>query len=253
MFFKKSKITFYCTIDGLEKTMPIILSKEYKHEWLKKAHEKFIEKNLNVSKINKDGRIGNTSRCPGIITVKNQGWLLRTWQDIELKLDKDNYFWRTPLDQKNLSENYSAEQIDHHNESMLYDNFLNWPKDTFSKVIKINTPWIAKIPKGYVLYQFHPFYLDDNRFSVLPGCYLPEYGLFSINVPVFWHATKGDFFIKAGTPITQLILMKKEEINFNNIYYKEDKNFKKEHNISTILNFSSFKKQYNKIKEFYNK
>jgi hypothetical protein len=252
MIFKSSKkLIFYCTIEGVEKTMPIISSKEIKYDWIKRLTSSFTDKNLDVSATFADGKIRNASRCPGIFQIKNQGWILRAWQDIELSLDDPEYKWRTPLNQLNLSEGRGQEDVTHHAEMVLTEHFEHWPENAFSQILKINTPWCVKVPKGYVLNQFHPSYLDDDRFTSLPGTYAPEYGIGTLNVPMIWHSKTGRFLIKAGTPIAQLILSKKENIPFENKAI--DNQFKKELKIQDILENMNFKRVYKNIIDYYKK
>jgi len=233
------ELLFYTTIKGIEKTMPIIASKEYKHSWIKKAIDNELSKNV--------------TRCPGIFKIKNEGWLIRTWQDINLSIKDSEYKWQTPLNQKTLSTHFEFDQIGHHDEIFLYNHFDNWPKNTFSKIIKINTPWVVDVPKGYLLHQIHPAYLDENRFTAVPGTYTSETGLNCLNVPVFWHATEGEFLIKAGTPIAQLILTKKEDINYSIEVASESKRFLIKERLTNLLLNMSFKRIYKNIKDFWNK
>lgn len=245
MWKKKNKVIFYCSVDGVEKTMPIILAKDIKYEWIKRAVKSFTEKKLDISHSTNDGKIRHTSRCPGIFQIKSQGWIVRTWQDIELNINEPEYTWRTPLNQVKLSNGISMDDVTHHSEMMLKQHFENWPKNSFSQIIKINTPWYVKVPKGYVLNQFHPSYLDEDRFTSLPGTYSPDYGMGTINVPMIWHSKQGKYLIKAGTPIAQLILSKKEDIDFENKVVDEE--FKKEDKIKTILETMNFKRIYSNI------
>ena len=245
MWKKKNKVIFYCSVDGVEKTMPIILAKDIKYEWIKRAVKSFTEKKLDISHSTNDGKIRHTSRCPGIFQIKSQGWIVRTWQDIELNINEPEYTWRTPLNQVKLSNGISMDDVTHHSEMMLKQHFENWPKTSFSQIIKINTPWYVKVPKGYVLNQFHPSYLDEDRFTSLPGTYSPDYGMGTINVPMIWHSKQGKYLIKAGTPIAQLILSKKEDIDFENKVVDEE--FKKEDKIKTILETMNFKRIYSNI------
>ena len=67
----------------------------------------------------------------------------------------------------------------------------------------------------------------------------------TINVPMIWHSKQGKYLIKAGTPIAQLILSKKEDIDFENKVVDEE--FKKEDKIKTILETMNFKRIYSNI------
>lgn len=246
---KKDKVIFYCSISGVKETMPILLAKDVKYAWVKRAVKAFKEKSLDVSTTTDSGKIRHVSRCPGIFGIKNQGWIIRTWQDIELTVDEPEWSWRTPMNQVKLSNSISAVEVTHHPEESLKQHLEHWPETAFSQIIKINTPWTVKVPKGYVLNQFHPSYLDENRFTSLPGSYSPDYGMGTINVPMMWHSKKGNYLIKAGTPIAQLILSKKEDIDYE-IKLVDDK-FKKEESIKKLLETMTFKRIYKNITKYH--
>jgi len=232
------KLTFYSLIEGIEYIMPIIPSKDYKHPWLQKA----------IVNIKKDQSV---LRCPGILKIKNEGWIVRAWQDIKIKVEGSEFSWTTPLDQRELYTHLPADALGWHDESRLFDYFENWPKDSLSKIIKINVPWSVDVPKGYILHQFHPAYLDENRFTTLPGMYTSDTGLNTLNVPIILHMNKGEVLIKAGTPIAQLVLYKKESIQHENVLACTSKKFLKKERLTYLLLNMRFKKLYNKIKDFW--
>ena len=234
---RKYKIKFYSGIQGIDEAMPIIPTKEYRHEWIKKARTKQTD---NLKSI---------IRCPGINGIMTTGWLVRSWLDIKLRIEGDDFFWQTPLDQVKLSNGLCQPVVGEHDEQHIYENWENYPKNTFKKIIKINTPWWVEIPKGYYLLQFHPSYLDDNRFTSCSGKYTRDGGLAAINVPMFWHSIEDEYLIKAGTPLAQLVLVKDEDIDFKNYY--DGKYLRKTLNTHTILSWSRFKRSYGVIKDYY--
>jgi hypothetical protein len=241
--FKKNKISFYSTIDGVEKVMPIIKSKDYSHQWIKEARSTMTKETHS-----------HVLRCPGIRSSLNQGWLIRTWQDIEITLEENGkYSWSTPIDMRTLSSTYNETQLVVHHENDFFNYRLNWPQNTFSKIIKINMPWTVKVPKGYLLYQVHPFYLDENRFSVLPACYSSEYGLARIIVPMLWHSLKGKFLINAGTPVAQVFLVKQENFDIEMSSISDNMQIKKYVNVTMLSLRNRFVRNYLKIKEIFNK
>ena len=241
--FKKNNLKFYSTIDGVEKIMPIIPAKEYMHEWIKKARLTLIKNPAS-----------HVLRCPGIKSSLNQGWILKTWQDIEIEIKENGqYSFKTPFDVKSLSSNFNDIPIVVHDENDLYNYRNNWPKETFSKIIKINMPWVVKIPKGYFLYQLHPFYLDENRFTTLPACYTSDYGIARIIVPMLWHSLKGTFLINAGTPIAQIFLVKKEKFDIEMSFISDNIKIKKYLNVTFLSLRNRFTRNYLKIKEIFKK
>lgn len=240
MFFNKTpKLKFYCTIPGVEKTMPIMLTRKLAFEWKTKS-----AKDFNNNKINPiNDIVQSISNCPGINLLHTQGWIIRTWQDIVINVDIDGVVsWQTPIDQKLLS---GEDYVSFHRSSH-FKNFENWPLHTLRTSIKIQTGWRCIIPDGYLLYQLPVFYYDDNRFTTNAGCYSNEMSVADLTVPVYWHITNGNILIKAGTPIAQLLLVPKEQIDFEIIEVPEHLE-----QVNHIVKNNTFITDYKSIKDFF--
>lgn len=217
--------------DGIEKIHPIIPASENKLSWFPKmaAALKNSEK--------------TTAKCPGINGIRNLGWIMKMPHDVKLKVGKDWYEWET-----SAKNDYNA--IEHHPQNLLYEHFSNWPENSCKEVIKIVTPWIAEIPEGYMLLQTHPAYLDDDRFTVLPGIYKREYGFAELTVPVIWNKF-GDNLIKAGTPIAQFFLIKQEEHEYAvESIFNDEKTLKRFKTQNLILN-STYSRIYKSLRNLF--
>jgi len=252
-----NEIEFISAIEGVEETMPIIPAHLHKYEWLKKAAKSFGEEGSLVKKqssiFHSPLDVQHTSRCPGIIQLKNKGFILRNHQDIHLQIHNDgDYTWHTPTNQTAMSDGLLEDAVTHHFQTNLYDFFENWPKDTMKIMVKINLPWYVRIPNGYELLMIDPFYKDDFRFTVCPGIFDYNLGLARLNVPTWWHMTSGETLIKAGTPIAQLIPIKKEQPLKYKLFNKEtDKNFKRDSNINFLKMKENFNSNYTKARKWF--
>lgn len=270
MYQGKPKVEFICTLPGVEKVMPVIKASDYKHTWIQKAVQDMksggsitkkwrrdweVPSNMNPipgmpqKDLDKESR--HTAKCPALQMVMNTGWILRLHQDLKLNTignGEDVNFTipiqsGSPLVSKHLTHGF-------------YPFFKNWPKDTMKKIIKINLPWHARIPKGYKLLQTHPFLLDDFRFTTMSGVLDPHLGIASVGtIPMWWHTTNDEeeHTIKAGTPLAQYILIPKDEPDFTQKDMDEDKMFKKEYAINQLLLAGTFERSYNKVREFWKK
>ena len=81
-------LEFVSLIKGVEETMPIIPYKEYRHQWMldmAKAYRRDGSLTKGKDVPDKEKNL-HTSRCPGIINIKNEGWIVRTHQDIKLTI-----------------------------------------------------------------------------------------------------------------------------------------------------------------------
>ena len=260
----KPKLEFICTMPGVEEVMPIIRASEYKHSWITKAvqdmktngsisapHRRDYEapKQLPGQK-SKDNEERHTAKCPALQMVQNTGWIMRLHQDVkiqtigngeDIKFDVPFQAQGEPIVQKHLTHAF-------------YPFFENWPKNTVKKIIKINLPWHARIPKGYKLLQTHPFLLDDNRFTTMSGVLDPHLGIASVGtIPMWWHETNDDVDVtlKAGTPLAQFILIPKEEPDFTQVEINEDPKFQKEYRMNQLLLAGTFNRSYQKVREFW--
>jgi hypothetical protein len=259
-------IEFICTEPGVESTMPIIRSSEYKHSWIKKAAADF-KSNGSLSKDFPDDdseeafrAVSNntfkkednrhTVKCPAMQLWHNTGWIMRLPYDIRFEVITQGEYWDFVAADKEIKKR----PVSFHLKHSFYPFFENWPKNTMKKIVKLHLPWAARIPKGYKLLLLHPMFLDDWRFTVCSGIYESQLGIADIGtVPLFWHSLEGQHTIAAGTPVAQFILIPKEEPDFKIIEEENDKKFQKEQTITRKLLSQGFNVNYPQIREFWKK
>jgi hypothetical protein len=205
-FFKKPKIEFLSTVDTALHIHPIEPSNFARPKWLEveAAHYVADNKVLNVDSLT----ARTIAKCRGIRDLYKTGWVVRAWQDIYVDAkDNGSLEWRTPTSQEKI--NGEVEMSAHSS-----DTFKHCPH--LSKqvpIIKLHNPWIVKIPKGYNILQLPMAYQDNSLFTTAMGMYDSDFGLMELNVQLFWHG-RGPQIIKAGTPLAQYILVKKEKIPY---------------------------------------
>ena len=260
----KPKLEFICTSPGVEEVMPIIRASEYKHSWIAKAvqdmktngsiaapHRRpFDTPSLMPGQKNTDNEERHTAKCPALQMVQNTGWIMRLHQDVKIQTIGNGEDIKFDIPFQSQQEPIVSGHMTH----SFYPFFENWPKDTMKKIVKINLPWHARIPKGYKLLQTHPFLLDDNRFTTMSGVLDPHLGLANVGtIPMFWHTTNDDeeIILKAGTPLAQFILIPKEEPDFTQVDLNEDPKFQKEWRMNQLLLAGTFKRSYQKVREFW--
>ena len=73
-----------------------------------------------------------------------------------------------------------------------------------------------KTPKGYSTFYKNPANNFENDLRIFEGFVdTDNYSNLAVNFPCFWTGTKkGVFTIERGTPICQLLIMKREQIDF---------------------------------------
>jgi hypothetical protein len=240
-FFNKTPtIEFISSIEGVEELMPIIPASEYKRPWAARLLEDLKQKRTdpNYGMV----RSVHTAKCPGIFNLMRHGWILRTWQDITIETNGDGNScnWASVINQKDLC---GAEVIEFHPPEQLINFFENWD-GAIQNVIKFQTPWTCKIPAGYFLLEMPVTYSDESRFEALPGYFSSEYGHAAMNPQIKWKVPSGKVLIKAGTPIAQYILIKKD--SFNTIIRTQTK---RESILSKLINENTFVKNIKRFKE----
>jgi hypothetical protein len=204
--FKKPKVEFLCTIHAVANLHPIKPMRFYRPEWItnlaKKVAESSQEERNTVA-------VRSVSRCPGIRKLYSEGWVVFNWMDVSIKIKADGtYEWRTSIDQKNISP-INVDYINQHpSSSFSTSDFLSQKVP----IIKIITPWLAKIPDGYTLFMKGFPYQEHDMFTVGEGMMTNELGMAGVNLQVMWNKP-GEYFLPAGMPLAQLLVIKDEPID----------------------------------------
>jgi hypothetical protein len=170
-------------------------------EWFNKAIEDYKKNKFKIS----------TAKCPGIISVLNTGWVQYTYQDIRITTfgNKTDFKWDTPINQKQTKYGeFINDYVSYHTPEQ-FAKYKNIPKNTLNTLIKIQSPWVVYIPKGYQLLVMPVAYNDVDIFSTSVG-FLKNFNF--LNVQLQWKKINGSFTIKKGTPLAQYILVKDNSI-----------------------------------------
>ncbi len=210
--FKKPKLKFECLLPEVAEQMPIVPAGKIQYQWAKKMIKNMREESI---KCPMNAQHTHIAKCPGIALVARQGWVQKSYQDIYIKTDANGGFeWNTPLDQTQLTvdHEWNFPYITYHPSTDTEPYGILKP-NTMSTVIKINSPWVVTVPKGYYLLCMPIPYHDDNRFTASIGLIDGDAGINFLNVQLFWHVSNSEEVIPAGTPLAQYYLIKKENID----------------------------------------
>ena len=207
-FRRKTKMEFIQRIEGVKELMPIIPAAQYKHPWVgrlaadRKKQRERPDYGMQTEV--------HTAKCPGIFGVLQNGWILRTWQDLTIETNGDGITcnWTSAMSQAEMCR---IDAFSFHPPSQLTDFLENWD-GAIRQVLKFQTGWSCIVPKGYVLMEMPVAYSDDDRFEVLPGMHHVG-GYTELNPQTKWKVKSGKTLIKAGTPIAQYMLVKQEEFD----------------------------------------
>jgi hypothetical protein len=207
-FLSKPAIKFYSSFPQISNQYPIYPARNYKRSWVRDCAHAF-------SKYKK--RIGDTktlitaAKCPGIRESMESGYIVQSWFDFTIETNSDNQYEYT-VHYPNMLKDY-LESINYKN-PLISDFDLKFSPlkiptgNSLKSILKIWTPYHIEIPNTHKL-LIAPIHYDDNQaFTACSG--IIEGFEIDFNVHVYWHTTNGTVHIPAGTPLCQLIPIKKD-------------------------------------------
>lgn len=193
--FTKPQIRFFNLIDGIATHYPITTATPQR-PWLFKPNEELshLRKQLHTARCPFTRRIGNIARCPGISQINSTGYILPSPVDIRIVSSESDLHIDLPTQDIPILINYHT---------LPYSS-----PNTHTKILKFDFGWRVQTTKD-ILLQFLPVqYTEENRFTSTTGILDPLLSSV-INVQFYWHVFDGVTIIKAGTPMTQIIPMKR--------------------------------------------
>jgi len=202
-------IEFKTDIAGLELSAPVQKSNHFIPKWFKDMNDDIEQPPNPQGYPNKFGKKGETSkkwssgtvkRCPAIIDLITEGFVIPMWCDYLIQRNKTELEW----DNKNFPYG-----IEFHPNNQIY----NWDlkKTDFPEGVKFVNPWRIYTPPGYSVMFMTPTYQFEKRFTVLPGIVETD-KYHHVNFPTIIHTTK-DLIIERGTPFLQVIPFKREDFD----------------------------------------
>lgn len=92
---------------------------------------------------------------------------------------------------------------------------MRFPEGAPKTIWKLHSPWFIETPKGYSTFYKNPANNYEHDLRIFEGFVdTDNYSNLAVNFPCFWSGTKkGVFYLKRGTPICQILLMKREEVD----------------------------------------
>jgi len=198
-FFKKQPtIEFLCVLPGSLECHPPEPIKNYKPKWLKDTVSEFVKN---------DSLNSTVGKCPGIRKILKTGWIIKTWQDIDIIVHEEGLFeWKTPYDEGEDRPDGLTTIGYHDPNTFKHSEFLSKK----IPLIKIQIPWRVKPPKGYDILVMPVPYQEHDMYTTETGIWENEFGIMALNIVALWNKP-GKYFIPAGTPIAHLMLIKKEK------------------------------------------
>lgn len=191
----KSKIIF-------TNTMVMIASLEYapkpaSHflpEWYKKTNSYTNnEKSVDITNTN----TGTIKKCIPVFDVLTAGYIITTYADIYVKKNENG----------DISYIQSAGNVEYH-------PILQAPHHPFMNqhpYPKIVNPWSIKTPKGYSILIIPPVHGGNQFIKIAEGFVDTDKYHSAINFPFVLNDVNFEGLIPAGTPIAQIIPVKRDD------------------------------------------
>jgi len=235
MFFKP-KLKFYSEFPAITDNFPIYPAKKYKRAWVKDCANAY-QKYKKV--VDNRASVITTAKCPGIREISESGYIVTTWCDFTIETysnkpyDYDVYY-PTGIDKFLKEINYNKSIVSDFN---MKDSPVKIPTgNNFKRILKVWSPWTIDIPKNWELMFVPVQYEDDPKFTALSG---KMSGLATdLNIHLLWHETNGRVHIPAGTPLCQLIPIKKESIESEFLTLND--NIRKKMSTNIFLKYCKF-------------
>lgn len=206
---KQPQVEFICYQDDLGNIPEPYPARKLIPEWYKAL----------PMKLGSGFRNNTLKRCPPFLDAMVTGWIIPLVADVHLKSNHDcthiEYSWNypRPMIENHLPSQVTASKCPAPHESLPPMKWMNW--------------WLVKCPPGYSLLFTPPLNRPDKRFTCLTGL-VDSDGYFEfVNFPFFWTEPNFDGIIPAGTPLMQVIPIKRDTLfNKSTVRGMNDKDLK---------------------------
>jgi hypothetical protein len=200
-WLKTEEVEFLCEQEDFGVISEPIPARKFMPEWFKQLHPKVG----NEDKLNN----ATIKRCAPFLDAMSVGWIIPLAADVEFITNEDgsgvSYKW---MHGKIMVENHQQNQLNPEKGPM----HPSMPKPP----MKFLNYWYIKIPKDYSALFVSPLNRPDPRFQCISGLvddgYMGNDALEYINFPFFFTQVNYTGIIKAGTPLVQMILIKRDDV-----------------------------------------
>jgi len=196
-------------------------------DWYKKTDGYIgINKNLFF------GKNHTIKKCIPVFDTLTLGYVITTYCDIFVKNNNGNIEYQVPISPgMSVIEFHSIAQAPYH------------PYVSNQQFPKLMNPWSITTPKGYSSLFIPPVHSANTYFTILEGFVDTDKYTSPVNFPFVLNDLNFEGLIPAGTPVTQVIPIKRESWNMEN---QSDRDLLKLQKVQTLLN-SSFYDRYKKM------
>lgn len=188
-------IEFICDEERLDFVAKPIPAVTLLPQWYKDLHPY-----VGGKKEYTEGTSGTIKKCMPVFDAMSAGYLILFPCDVHVSRNLDGSpAFKWPIEYKLVNE-HSKDQA----------STLKIPEDKAPQLLKWSNPWRIKVPEGWSVLFTQPMHRDDLPFTILPG--IVDADQFKLSVQFPFLLDKGfEGVIPAGTPMAQVIPIKREE------------------------------------------
>ena len=231
-------VRFVSSVPGVPDLYPITSMSQYRPDWTIKAREEYKQNFKQNEKFN------HITLCPGIFNMFKVGWYVPMWYDVHIqtKKGKPGFSWKVATPE--MTEIHDMNIIDTHGD--MITKHIPKRDGRIDNIVKINTPYHVISP---VKLLFLPLPYPDHYDWESSSGILDTSNSTELNVQLYWNVKEGERFIKAGTPLMQIIPLTEENIN---MICRDANDYEmKWINKRPFFNSFSFSPMRKKVKEIY--
>ncbi|MFZ1741619.1 MAG: hypothetical protein WAT93_02130 [Pontixanthobacter sp.] len=193
-----SAIEFLCEPDLWGKIPQPERSIRWAPEWFKR-----LDRELGIK--DAQGLPGMTIKaCLPVTDVFSLGFMLPLPFDVQMNVPED----RVSI-QLGWADNVPFQPIESHLPSQ-----IGAPEPPFESTmpLKFINPWRIKVPDGYSVLFSQPLSRPDLPYTCFSGLVDCDRFDTTVNIPFVWTGPVGEAFLPAGTPIAQIIPIKRDSL-----------------------------------------
>jgi hypothetical protein len=145
---------------------------------------------------------GTVKRCPPFLDAMTAGWIIPLVADVQIKTNGDASYVE-------YDTQFHRSMIENHNHLQITSSKCPNPVDP-KPPIKFMNWWAIKCPPGYSLLFVPPLNRPDPRFTIMSGLVDADGYFEFINFPFVFNEPNFHGIIEAGTPLAQVIPIKRD-------------------------------------------
>lgn len=235
--FKKDVIEFYCHPDLEDIIAKPVPAYKKMPEWYKNLPPLLPEGDNDRDSF---GARGFTAKkCMPLLDSMSLGYIIPLACDVHIRTNDDcSIIEATNPGSLKITEFHSPGQVGG-------KSFPGFP----APPLKFLNYWVVKTAPGYSTLFTNPINSFNNHFTCLTGLVDTDKYAKEVNFPAIWHTPNFDDLVPAGTPLVQVIPIKRSDVDRKPIVRKmSDKEFKE---IDTTTRLQNLNRSYytNQLRE----